>query len=259
MGTQRVVPDSAGSLEKKLNQRILPSSFRVYDDPTKEKMGDEYLFGHYEYDDEGVKGQRVDLVEGGKLKDMIMSRVPTKKLSGSNGHGRRGMGSGSINPAIGSLFIEDVEGMSEEELKAALIEAAQDEGLDYGLRVASIRTAGIGSSRSDIMSFAMSLMGSGGSGQKLGDPILVYKVYVEDGREELVRGCEFGPIEIRDLRRLLAAGSKPEVYNYMGVGMGGVTPPTSIVAPAVLFEELELSKIEQEHEKLPLVKAPLLR
>ena len=93
----------------------------------------------------------------------------------------------------------------------------------------------------------------------LGDPVFVYKVYVDDGREEMVRGCEFGPIKVRDLKDIIAAGNTPTVYNYIGMGMGGTTPPSSIIAPAVLFEELELNKIEQEHDKLPILKPPITR
>jgi hypothetical protein len=116
----------------------------------------------------------------------------------------------------------------------------------------------MGMSRSDILSFLMSMRRSRG-GASLGDPVLVYKVHVKDGREELVRGIEFGPVKVRDLRDIVASGTKPEVYNFIGFGLGGSTPPSSIIAPAVLFEELELSKIEQEHEKRPLLKPPLAR
>jgi hypothetical protein len=258
VGTERRIPDPTGSLEKKLGQRILPRSFRVYDDPTQKKVGDESLFGHYRYDNEGVKAQRVDLVKKGRLEAMVMSRVPTKKLSGSNGHGRRGFEGSNCRAAIGCLFIEDEESIPDEELKERLIETAKEQGLDYGLKVTSIRSAGMGMSRSDILSFLMSMRRSRG-GASLGDPVLVYKVHVKDGREELVRGIEFGPVKVRDLRDIVASGTKPEVYNFIGFGLGGSTPPSSIIAPAVLFEELELSKIEQEHEKRPLLKPPLAR
>ncbi len=258
VGTQRRGLTGAGSLEKKLGQRMLPDSFQVYDDPTVAKVGNTHLLGHYRYDDEGVQAQRVDLVVDGTLKTMVMSRVPTKKLSGSNGHARRSPGGGSAQSAIACLFIEDKSGVSDEELKAKLIEAAREEGLDYGLRVACVRTAGLGSSRSDIMAIFRRMQRGGGQ-TSLGDPVYLYKVFVDGGREELVRGCEFGQIKIRDLKHIVAAGNDPAVYNYIGIGMGGYTAATSIVAPAVLAEELELSKIEQEHEKPPILKTPLAR
>jgi hypothetical protein len=258
VGTQRRDLTGAGSMEKKLDQRILPRSFQVYDDPNMRKVGDTHLLGHYRHDDEGVQAERVDLVVDGVLKSMVMSRVPTRKQSGSNGHARRSPGRGATEAAIGCLVIEDKEGVSDEELKAQLIEAAQDEGLEYGLRIGSVRTMGIGSTQSAMISMFFRMQQRGGR-QNLGDPVYAYKVYVDDGREELVRGCEFGQVKLRDLKRTLAGGTTPAVYNYVGVGMRGATPATSIVAPAMLLEELELSKIEQEHDKLPILVTPLDR
>ncbi|UCG34092.1 MAG: hypothetical protein JSU68_05540 [Phycisphaerales bacterium] len=258
VGTQRRGLTGAGSLEKKLGQRILPPSFRIYDDPLAKEAPGTYLMGHYIYDDEGVSAERVELVQGGVLKNLVMSRMPTKKLSGTNGHGRRSPGDGTAQSAIANLFIEDTEGLSDEDLKAKLIEMAQDEGLEYGLRIGAVRTTGIGSSQSDMFAMIMRMQQRGGQ-ENVGDPIYSYKVYVEDGREELVRGCEFGQVKLRDLKHIEAAGKAQAVYNYVGFGMGGTTPATSIIAPAVLFEELELSKIEQEHDTRPILKSPLDR
>jgi len=258
VGTQRRMQTGAGSLEKKLDQGVISSSFQIYDDPTVRQVGDTHLLGHYMYDDEGMKAKKTDLVVDGKLKNMVLSRVPTKKLSGSNGHGRRSPGSGSVSAAIACLFIVDEEGVSDEELKAKLIEEAENAGVEYGLRVASVRTASMMSSQADIFAMFMRMQQRGGQ-TNVGDPIYAYKVYVEDGREELVRGCEFGQMKARDLRDILAGGKVPAVYNYIGLGFGGATPATSIVSPALLFEELELSKIVQEHDKLPILQTPLAR
>ena len=58
---------------------------------------------------------------------------------------------------------------------------------------------------------------------------------------------------LRTLRRLLAAGDRPKVFN------SGASGGRSIIAPAVLFEELELTRIEKEFDKLPILKPPALR
>ncbi len=257
VGTKRRSATGAGSLEKKIGQRVLPKSFQVYDDPTVEKFDGVVLFGHYRYDDEGVEARRVDIVSNGVLKDMDMSRVPTKKLSGTNGHGRRSPGGGTVKASIGCLFVQDDDAVSDAELKAALIEAAKDEGLEYGLRITSLRSAGITSSQSDIFAFFMRMQRGQQAG--LGDPVFAHKVYVDDGHEELVRGMEFEPVEVRNLKKILAASDTRTVYNYIGIGFAGATPPSTIIAPAVLFEELELHKIEQEHDKLPILKTPASR
>ena len=255
VGTRRSRFRGRENLEKKLGQRILPRTFRVYDDPTVATAAGIPLFGHYEYDDDGVKARRVDLVEKGKLRNMLLSRVPTRTLSGSTGHGRQMRGGGSTQATIGSLFIESDDGKTPEELRAALIETAKEEGLEFGIRVASIRSSAPGPGGRDMQSMLRNLRrGQGGGEQTLGDPVFIYKVYVKDGREERVRGCEFTPIELGDLRDIIAAGKTPTVDNDMG-GSGG----SSLIAPAVLFEEMELMKIEQELPRRPVLENPLLR
>jgi predicted Zn-dependent protease len=59
------------SLEKYLGKRVLPRTFDVYDDPSVESFAGEMLAGHYEFDDEGVAAQRVNLVSEGKLQGML--------------------------------------------------------------------------------------------------------------------------------------------------------------------------------------------
>lgn len=82
--------------------------------------------------------------------------------------------------------------------------------------------------------------GRGGSPSPLGDPLYVFKVYVEDGHEEPVRGLEFDAISVSSLRDILFAGSEQVVWNQGG------TSSSSIIAPAVLFEELDLYAIEDD-------------
>ena len=257
VGEQRRAQQGAENLETKLGTRILPKSFQVWDDPTAAKFGQDILLGHYRCDDEAVPAARVDLVKDGKLEELCLSRAPTKKLSGSNGHARRAPSGGAPEPAIGCLFIRDDAGVPAAELKKKLIEAAKDAGLEYGVRIKGLRSTDATSGRADLLSLFMRMQR--GNAGALGDPAVAYKVYVADGHEEPFRGCEFGPVEVAALKKIIAAGDTPQVYNYMGLGMGGATPPASIIAPPVLFEELELSKIQQEYDKPPLLAAPLFR
>ena len=123
-------------------------------------------------------------------------------------------------------------GVSFDQVKQELIDAAREEGLEFGLRIESIEAGGYGD---------------------LGDPIYAYKVHVEDGREELIRGMRFLPVATRSLRHILAAGAERKVYN----STSGV--PSSVIAPGVIFEELELTKIEREFDKPPILKPPAQR
>lgn len=219
------------SLEKKIGLRILPRSFTVVDDPRPQRLEGAVLAGSYTYDDEAVAPQRVSLVEKGVLKTLLAGRAPTKKIKHTTGHGR-GAAFGDPEAMVGCLYVSDDKAVSAEQLKQSLIDAAGEEGLPFGLRIESMEDSGYGS---------------------LGDPICAYKVYVDDGREELVRGLEFLPVETRSLKQILAAGTKRKVHN----AMSGV--PASIIAPAILFEELELTKIEEEFDKPPYLKPPAQR
>jgi predicted Zn-dependent protease len=218
------------SMERKIGRRILPRTFTVYDDPTVERFNDTLLVGNYKFDDEAVPARRVTLVEGGTLKTLLAGRAPTRKMKQSTGHGRSG-GYGDAESTIACLFFSDEAGLPENELREEFIQAVQDEGLEFGIRVDALE--------------------DGGSGY-LGDPIRAYKVYAADGREEPIRGVEFLPVEVRALRRLLAAGKNQHVHSDPAV-------PASIAAPSILFEELELTKIEEEWDKLPILKAPAIR
>jgi hypothetical protein len=86
------------------------------------------------------------------------------------------------------------------------------------------------------------------------DPLYAWKVWAEDGREEPIRGCKFGTLDVRALRDILFAGDESRVDNSRST-VGG----NAVVAPALLFEELELVKIEQELDTLPILDDPLFR
>ncbi len=232
---------AADTLEKKLGQRILPRSFVAFDDPGIGRLGDVALAGHYAFDDEGVAARRVGLVEGGKLLATVLGRSPTRRQSGSTGHGR-GRGSFATPAAtIGNLFVEDTAGVPESELLDELRSAANDEGLEHGLLVESF-----GDTRR--------LSSGSGVGQvRLPDPLVVYKVSVADGSKELLQLLQFTAADAKTLRRVLVAGDRPYVHNVTGPG------GSAVVAPSLLFEELELTKIEQELDKLPLLQGPLQR
>jgi hypothetical protein len=235
-------------LEKRLGKRVLPTSFHVYDDPRNAAFQGTPLAGYYLFDDEGVRAQRVEIVTNGKLQGMVMSRTPTKRFSQSTGHGRRGS-SEPPRSTIGCLYIESSDTKNPDELKKALLKAADDEGLDYGLRIAGLRSRDPGDGP------ALRFTRGAAPNRGVGDPVAVYKVYVADGREELVRGCEFRSLDERNLRRILAAGNVLFVDN----NAVSSTPSSSVIAPAVLLEEMELTRIDRESEKKPIIEAPQAR
>lgn len=222
--------EDPNSLEKKLGLRILPRSFNIVDDPHPKSIEDKLIAGSYEYDDEAVAAQKVSLVEKGILKTLLSSRAPTRKIRESNGHGRSG-GMGDARAEVGTLYITDENGVPADELKKELIQAALEEGLPFALRVEAVEP----------------------SGDSIGAPLYAYRVWCDDGREEMVRGLRFRPVQTRSLKRLLAAGNEPKLYNSLA------RVSSSFVSPAIVFEELDLARIEREFNKLPILPSPAER
>ena len=81
----------------------------------------------------------------------------------------------------------------------------------------------------------------------------MYKVY-PDGREELVRGAEIAQVDLKAFKRMLAAGDTPFVHN-----TGAWGGSTTVSAPAMLFEELDLAKVDHDFDKPPILPSPLAR
>ncbi len=220
------------ALADRLNRLVLPAFIKVYDDPTERESEGRALLGAYKIDDEGVAARRVSLVEDGVLKNLLMSRRPSKEFARSNGHGR-GAGTGAAEPLIGNLFVRAKDGQSIADLKKQLIKTCRAQNLAYGILVKALYAD------------------PAPDGMGLSAPLLAYKVYVEDGREELIRGVTVEDISVRALRQIIAAGDDLFVHNTF---TGNV--PASVVAPAVLLEEVQLNKITGAQQKPTILTHP---
>src|SRR3989449_924219 len=232
LSDQQQAQTNRSELVDRLNRPVLPRFLSVFDDPTAQRIGNQELLGHYQVDDQGVPARRVSLIEQGVLKTFLMSRRPGKDMLQSNGHGRSVV-PGRETAQIGNLFIQSKEGKSYEDLKQELIKMCREENLQYGILIKALDT----DTRSPI-----------------GTPVLTYKVYVVDGREELIRGAFAQEIPIRSLRQIEAVGDDSFVVNRLS---GGELPtPTSIVAPSVLLEEIELKKPSGHQQKPALLTHP---
>src|SRR2546425_1400878 len=73
---------------KKVGQEVLPKFLSVIDDPKTHEIAGMKLAGPYEFESEGQPAQRVEVIKDGVLKNFVMSRMPIKNFSQSNGHGR---------------------------------------------------------------------------------------------------------------------------------------------------------------------------
>ncbi len=244
----------------RIGSKVTPEWFTAYDDPLPETYRGHKLAGHYTVDDEGVAAQRVSLVDKGVFKGFLLSRLPIRNWSGSNGHGRLPGPFGSEQTAIGNLFVETTQPLTETQLKARLIAKIKTAGLKYGVIVRRLdfpSTATLG----DLQGIARQAQ-KNGYARTLNQPLLAYRV-TPDGREELVRGFRFGEFSAKDLRDMDAASDQPYVLNYLNNGSSlnladfttdAVT--SSVICPSLLFDSVDLMRAEKEGGAVPVVPPP---
>jgi TldD protein len=259
----RPAPFLPSDFETRVGSRILPEWIDVVDDATQKEWNGRKLLGHYPFDVEGVAPKRVSVVEKGTLKAFLTTRQPVKNSSGSTGHARLSGSYGVRAAAASNLFINASQAKPAAELKAQLIEMIKQSGKPYGMIVRKLDYPASASLR-QLQAMMQGIMQSGGTSRPVSPPALIYRVY-PDGREELVRGMRFRSLNTRVLRDILAASNESYAFDYMNTGApfaisgaGGYLAPTTVISPALLFEEIELDKSQDELSRPPLVPPPPL-
>jgi len=253
----------------RIGARVLPTTVSVVDDPTANDFQGKPLIGGYAVDQEGVRAQKVTVVENGMLRGELMSRRPGPDLGQSNGHGRAAFLSDAA-PTMSNLFFTSHEGIAPGEVKKEFLQACKEEKLDYCLVVREMDNPSISLlHQEDFQELLASFGGGAGTGDRL--PLLMYRVYPNDGREELIRGSRLIGMDARSLRKLTAVGNDSFVFNYMQSQVAGFAGtafgafgsaqnglPASVVAPSILFPEVEVRGARGEPKRLPILAPPQL-
>jgi hypothetical protein len=250
----------------RIGTRVLPAGVTLRDDPTAAQFAGQALLGSYDVDAEGVKAQAVTIIEDGQLKGLLMSRRPGADFSGSNGHGRSAF-LDDPRPALSNLFVEAKDGQSPAELRKKFLALCKEDGREWCVVVKQMDNPAIGG-QGDFSEIFASMAGGGGGDRA---PLLAYKVYVADGREELMRGGRLAGVNLRALRKITAMGNDAAVYPYFqnvasgfggsslsafGTAQGGL--PSAIIAPSLLLDDVEMRGARGEPRRPPLVPAPPL-
>jgi predicted Zn-dependent protease len=239
---QRQRGDEEGqTFTKDLGQEVLPKFLSVADDPTLPTFGKTWLSGSYEYDDEGQKARRVDLIQDGVLKTFLMSRLPIASFAASNGHGRAQTGRMPTGRQ-GNLIVTSTNSVPEAELRKQLIEEAKKQGKPYGLYFEDISSGFAVTTRSSPQAFQVI-------------PLVVWRVYVDGRPDELVRGVSIVGTPLAAMKRIQATGDKREVFNGE-CGAESGTVPVSAVAPAMLVSEIETQRQPQGTARPPILPIP---
>jgi len=251
----------------RLGARVLPSGVSVVDDPGARDFNGAPLIGGYAVDDEGVRAEKATLVESGNLKNELMSRRPGPDSNQSNGHGRAAF-LNDAKPTMSNLFFSSAETLSAADLKKKFLDTCRAEKMTYCLVVREMDNPTLSLLHQEDFSELLASYGGGaGTGDRL--PLVVYRIYPENGREEMIRGSRIIGLNSRALRNLAGIGNDSFAFNYMqsqdngfaGTALGAFGSarsglPASVVAPSLLFEELEVRGARGEAKRLPLLPPP---
>jgi predicted Zn-dependent protease len=233
--------DEGQTFTKKVGQEVLPKFLSVTDDPTVHEMAGMKLAGSYDFDSEGVPAKRVEVIKDGILRNFLLSRMPIKDFSQSNGHGRNQPG---LMPTgrQGNLIVTSTQSVPEAEMRQKLIDEVKKQNKPYGLYFDDIQGGFTLTTRSLPQAFQVL-------------PVIVYKVYADGRPDELVRGVDIVGTPLAALTRILMTGDQQHVFNGVcGAESGQV--PVSAVAPAMLFSEMEVQKRQHSHDRPPILPAP---
>jgi TldD protein len=233
--------DEGQTFTKLLGKPILPSFLSVADDPTLSTFQGTSLSGHYDFDDEGQPARHVDLIKDGVLETFLMSRLPIASVAQSNGHGRAESGHMPTGRQ-GNLIVTSSKTVPESELRNMLIAEAKKQGKPYGLYFEDISSG-----------FAVTTRRSPQAFQVI--PLVVYRVYVDDRPDELVRGVSIVGTPQAALNSIMATSDKQEVFNGIcGAESGSI--PVSAVAPAMLVSQIETQRQAQGTSRPPILPPP---
>jgi len=247
---------------RRLGKNVLPPTIDLVDDPTIEG------FGSYEVDAEGLTPKPLTVVSGGKLENLLMTRIPNDKHSGSNARARMSPGL-EIGPALSNLQLRSSKrGSTDKTMVRELMRRAQEDGYEIAYRLEILRDGTL--LGPVVRDSAEAYAGTGKISLPL--PARLYRVEAS-GKETLVRGAILSPASMRVLRRIRMVGGEPRItrmripvgtYGGFGaeVGIDGILSQTvdvQVETPSLLIDGLELLVERGEYEELPTLVHPLRR
>ena len=209
--------------------RVMADAFLASDTPSLKQFEGRTVAGSYAVDDEGVRAKDVTLVDKGRLATLLTSRTPQKNFLQSNGHGRAG------TVLAGVFQLESTLAIPISELKAKYLALLRAQDKTFGYIVRGVRSEGPG--------------GGAGSGPGIDQ---VVKITL-DGKEEPVRGLRFATVPPTVFRDLSEASKERTMFSYRA----GATAAVSVIAPSLIFEELEIQRNRDILQKPPIVPSPL--
>ena len=238
----RLKSESDGqTFKKKVNEVVLNKNISVVFDPTIAIYKNIPLNGSFKYDDEGVKGEKVLVVDKGVLKNFLMTRSPIDGFPKSNGHARAQEGYQPVSRQS-NLIVETEKPYTNEQLREMLIEEAKKQGKEYGYFFAKVRGGFTLTGRFIPNSFNVT-------------PLEVYRIYVDGRPDELVRGVDLVGTPLAMFSQIEAVGNTPGNFaGTCGAESGGI--PAGCCSPALFVKQIEMQKKDKSQDRPPVLDRP---
>jgi len=233
--------DDAQTFKKKVGDMVLPEDISVTFEPQLKKSHGFSLNGQYVFDDEGVKGKRVEVVKNGKLVSFLMSRVPITGFDKSNGHGRGQIFFNTVTRQSNTI-IESANPKSDKELREMMIEQLKKDGKPYGYLMDQV--AGGFTTTGRYMPNAFNVT-----------PLLVYRIYADGRPDEMVRGVDLVGTPLAIFSQIAACGKDYDIFNgTCGAESGGV--PVASISPSIFVKMVETQKKPKAQSQPPILSRP---
>jgi peptidase U62 modulator of DNA gyrase len=215
------------TFKQMVGKEVLASDFQVSDDPTLTSYAGKELNGHYKFDEQGIRAERVDVVVDGKLQNFLMTRVPIDGFPKTNGHARASDGFDPVSRQS-NLCIETKSPKTQQELRAMLIEEAKKQNKEYGYFFKEVTSGLTYTGTSSTNSFNVT-------------PLVVYRVYTDGRPDELVRGVLLIGTPLSMFSNIMCAGDDPSVFvGICGAESGGVQ--VTAISPTILVNKVETQR-----------------
>ncbi len=145
---------------------------------------------------------------------------------------------------MSNLIIKSGKEYPRDKLKELLIEQIKLQKKPFGLIIKRMQGGETNTSSYDFQAFKAT-------------PLVIYKIDPLTKKETLVRGVEIVGTPLVSINKIIATGNDYAVFNgFCGAESGYV--PVSTIAPSVLVSEIELQRVSEKKEKLPLLPPPFL-
>ena len=183
------------TFKKKVGESVLNPDVSIIFDPTIQYYKGVPLNGSYIFDDEGIRGERVVVVDKGILKNFLMSRTPIDGFPQSNGHARAQAGMHPVSRQS-NLIVETQSPYTDTQLRKMLIDEIKLQGKEYGFFFKTVTGGFTITGRYIPNSFNVT-------------PIEVYRVYADGRPDELVRGVDLIGTPLAMFSQIGAIGDTP--------------------------------------------------